>query len=149
MYSPAAWPPCQAKMTPVKATPMLIHTADSMAASFVVGTWGRRCTSSRSPTSSTVTKARNTTHTHTGTSKLAKLPSDDDCSDARTANDTGGLPPAAYHGDQPKVSPAARAVPTGPAAVVTMWHVGATPPRCVHPTGDDRPHPASTQPGPR
>ena len=37
MYSPAAWPPCQAKIAPVKARPMLIHTADSMAASLVVG----------------------------------------------------------------------------------------------------------------
>jgi hypothetical protein len=35
--------------------------------------------------SNAVTKARNATHTHTGTSKLAKLLSLEDDSDARTA----------------------------------------------------------------
>ena len=59
MYSPAAGPPCQANMTTVKATPMLIHTADSMAASLEVGACGVRWTSSRSTISSTEMNARN------------------------------------------------------------------------------------------
>src|SRR5918994_5102813 len=87
MYSVAAGPPCQARMTKVKARPMLIQTADSMAASLVLGAWGRRWTISRSAMSSAVTKARNASHTHTGTSKLAKLPSFEDDSDATTAKD--------------------------------------------------------------
>jgi hypothetical protein len=89
MYSVAACPPCQAKITPVKATPMLIHTADSTAASLVLGACGLRWTSSRSTTSSTVTNARNATQIQGATSKLAKLPSDDDDSWASTAIDDG------------------------------------------------------------
>jgi hypothetical protein len=105
----------------VNDRPIPIHTADSMAASFVVGAWGLRCTISRSATSSTVTKTRNAIQTQTGTSKLAKLPSsDDEASDARTARDEN----TSYlrlgdHGNargdyQPKVSPATGAVITGP-----------------------------------
>jgi hypothetical protein len=86
MYSVAAWPPCHQNMTPVKATPMPIHAADSMAASLVVGACGRRWTISRSPTSSVVTKARNANQAHSGTWKLAKSPPDDD-SDAKTARE--------------------------------------------------------------
>jgi hypothetical protein len=88
MYSPAAWPPCQKNTTPVNATPMLIHTADSMAASLVVGACGFRWTSSRSTTSSAVTKARKATQIHIGTWKLAKFSSLDEDSDARTLRNT-------------------------------------------------------------
>src|SRR4029450_13802663 len=86
MYSVPAGPPCQKNITPVKATPMLIQTADSIAASLVVGACGRRWTISRAPTSSAVTKARNANQAHNGTWKLAKLPSDD-FSDAKTARE--------------------------------------------------------------
>src|ERR671912_1966905 len=88
MYSPAAWPPCQANTAPVKATPMLIHTADSMAASLVVGAWGVRWTRSRSAISRVETNARNATQIQIGTSKLAKFSRELDDSDARTARDT-------------------------------------------------------------
>jgi hypothetical protein len=87
MYSPAAWPPCQPKITPVKATPMLIQTADSMAASLVEGACGLRCTSSRSTTSSNDTNARNATQIHGATSKLAKFSLEPDDSDASRAVD--------------------------------------------------------------
>src|SRR5918995_3556065 len=86
MYSPAACPPCHAKITPVKATPIEIHTADSMAASLVEGTCGRRWTSSRSPTSRTDTKARKATHAQIGTEKLAKFSDDSDVSVTRAAS---------------------------------------------------------------
>ena len=115
MYSPAACPPCQAKITPVNATPMLIHTADSMAASLVVGACGLRWTSSRSTTSSTVTNARNATQIQTGTSKLAKLlvgrrglgRQHGDGRQGHTQLPPAGVPDGDF---QPKVSPATRAV---------------------------------------
>src|SRR5215471_11772501 len=120
MYSVAAGPPCQKKITPVKATPMLIHTADSMAACLVVGAWGRRWTISRSPMSRVVTKARNVIQTQTGTWKLAKLCSADD--DATTGRERTTSYLRLCHMDfQPKVSPATRAVVTGPLGVPASW----------------------------
>jgi hypothetical protein len=89
MYSVDACPPCQAKITPVKATPMLIHTADSMAASLVVGACGLRCTSSRSTTSRKVTNARNATQIQGATSKLTKLSFELEDSDASSATGDG------------------------------------------------------------
>src|SRR5262245_8665857 len=96
MYSPAAWPPCQANTAPVKARPMLIHTADSIAASLVVGACGVRWTSSRSTMSRTEISARNANQSHLGTSKLAKFSRLPDDSEARTntavSGWVGGLP---------------------------------------------------------
>ena len=51
MYSPPAAAPNHQTMTPVKATPMLIHTADSIAASFVEISCASRWTTSRSTSS--------------------------------------------------------------------------------------------------
>src|SRR5918994_1792997 len=65
---------------------MLIHTADSMAASLVVGAGGVRW--SRSAISRVETSARNATQIQIGTSKLAKFSRELDDSDARTARDT-------------------------------------------------------------
>src|SRR5262245_21498301 len=115
MYSVAAGLPCQNHITPVNASPMLIHTADSMAASFVVGAWGRRWTISRSAISSVETNVRNANQAQSGTWKLAKLPSEEG-SDAKTARDgiTSYLRLYATLGFQPKVSPATGAVITGP-----------------------------------
>src|SRR5690606_26223042 len=135
MYSVAAWPPCHQYMTPVKATPMPIHAADSIAASFVVGACGLRWTISRSPISRALTNARNSTQIQGATSKLAKLPSfPDDESAARTAMDDGitllptsgcvprGLP---AEGLARRVGRAHRAAggEGRPEAVLTMSHV--------------------------
>lgn len=62
MYSPAACPPCQAKITPVNATPMAIHTDDSIAASLNVISWAVRCTRSRSTMISAAMNAMNAAH---------------------------------------------------------------------------------------
>ncbi len=59
MYSPPAAAPNHQMITPVKATPMLIQTADSMAASFVCTSWASRCTTSRSTSSSAKISASN------------------------------------------------------------------------------------------
>src|SRR5512132_695399 len=129
MYSPAAWPPCQANTAPVNASPMLIHTADSMAASFVVGACGVRWTSSRSTINRTEISARNANQIQMGTSKLAKFSRLPDDWDARTAR---GTAVSGWWADvQPKVSPATWAVVTGHEAVLTMTHVeGYSPSVC-------------------
>src|SRR5919197_1795804 len=119
MSSPAAWPPCHQKTKAVKARPMLIHTADSMAASLVDGACGRRWTSSRSTISSAVTKARNATQIQIGTWKLAKFSSlDSDDWAARTLSMVGGYLRLRTAGgcedSEPKVSPATGAVVTAP-----------------------------------
>ena len=58
-------------MTPVNATPMLIHTADSMAASLMVMTCAVRCTSSRSTTTSVTMKPSSANQCHGSTSRYA------------------------------------------------------------------------------
>ena len=94
-------------MTNVNDRPMPIHTADSMAASLVVGACGLRCTISRSPTSSTVTKARNAQPRPTRGRRSWRSCRPDEDSDANTARTrtpvTSGCTP---RGLQPKVSPA-------------------------------------------
>src|SRR5918994_4878213 len=154
MYSVAAWPPCQPRTTNVKARPMPIHTADSMAASFVEGAWGRRWTTSRSMISRAVTNARKATHTHTGTSKVAKLPSsDDEDSDASTARDGNtsylrlrATGPTSRRSRPPQgpQSPG-RGTVARPEAVLTMITSRATPLRCggVYLPDPPVPNPAS------
>src|SRR4029453_2470841 len=105
MSSPAAWPPCQAKIAPVKATPMLIHTADSIAASLVVGACGVRWTSSRSTMSRTEISARKANQIQMGTSKLAKLSRLPDDSEARTASAWGGPFTPGWGGGSPAEGP--------------------------------------------
>ena len=73
MYSPVAAPPNHHSTTREKATPMEIHTADSMAASRVLTACASRCTTSRSTNRRATIRASSAPHCHRWTSRSTKL----------------------------------------------------------------------------